>query len=242
MPRRCRGFTLIEIMLVIVIIGCAVGIVVLSIPGAGGSGDRDLKSLSEQLAASVRMAADQSVLEGRTIALQVDDSGYQFLVREAKTPARDDAQAQDGDKPAQPNDEAQSENSSASKEIPTAWEDQVWVPYEKEKFAPSHEFPENTKIERDLGGLALESEEAKIGQQKPDWFAQNDGEEGKANPEPQIFLLPGGEITPFKLTITEVLPGDESGSEGHFYRQIRGDEAGQVRLLTADQVKAEDDQ
>ena len=240
MPRRCRGFTLIEIMLVIVIIGCAVGIVVLSIPGAGGSGDRDLKSLSEQLAASVRMAADQSVLEGRTIALQVDDSGYQFLVREAKTPARDDAQ--DGDKPGQPNDEAQSENSSASKEIPTAWEDQVWVPYEKEKFASSHEFPENTKIELDLGGLALESEDAKIGQQKPDWFAQNDGEEGKANPEPQIFLLPGGEITPFKLTITEVLPGDESGSEGHFYRQIRGDEAGQVRLLTADQVKAEDDQ
>ena len=236
MSCRSRGFTLIEIMLVIVIIGCAVGVVVLSIPGVGSSGERDLKSLSEQLAASIRMAAEQSVLEGRTIALQVDDSGYQFLVREAKTKPDE---AQEGDKP---NEDAQSNNKSEVKEIPTAWEDQVWVPYEKEKFAASHEFPENTKVELDLGGLALESEEAKIGQQKPDWFAQGSDEEGKANPEPQIFLLPGGEITPFKLTITEVLPGDEEGGEGHFYRQIRGDEAGQVRLLTAAQAKAEDSQ
>ncbi len=236
MSCRSRGFTLIEIMLVIVIIGCAVGVVVLSIPGVGGSGDRDLKSLSEQLTASIRMAAEQSVLEGRTIALRVDDSGYQFLVREAKKKAREE---QDGETP---NSDGQDDKNNEIKEIPTVWEDQVWVPYEKEKFSASHEFPENTKVELELGGLALESEEAKIGQQKPDWFAQGDGDEEGSNPEPQIFLLPGGEITPFKLTITEVLPGDDAGEEGHFFRQIRGDETGQVRILTADQVKAEDSQ
>ncbi|MGL4206663.1 MAG: prepilin-type N-terminal cleavage/methylation domain-containing protein [Aeromonadaceae bacterium] len=236
MSCRSRGFTLIEIMLVIVIIGCAVGVVVLSIPGVGGSGDRDLKSLSEQLTASVRMAAEQSVLEGRTIALQVDDAGYQFLVREAKSSPRDGKEGEN------PDDESQRESKGNTKEIPTAWEDQVWVPYEKEKFAASHEFPENTKVELELGGLALESDEARIGQQKPDWFGLGSDEEGKPNPEPQIFLLPGGEITPFKLTITEVLPGDDAGGESHFYRQIRGDETGQVRLLTADQVKAEDNQ
>lgn len=33
MRKNMRGFTLIEIMLVMVIIGCAAGIVILSIPG-----------------------------------------------------------------------------------------------------------------------------------------------------------------------------------------------------------------
>ena len=47
MPKRSRGFTLLEIMLVIMIIGCSVGIVVLSLPNISTDG-RDIKTISER--------------------------------------------------------------------------------------------------------------------------------------------------------------------------------------------------
>ena len=88
MLMRSRGFTLIEIMLVVVIIGCAAGIVVLSLPGMGSQGDGDIKSLSDRLGATLTQASEQSMLEGRTIGVWVDPQGYQFMVRQKKQAKR----------------------------------------------------------------------------------------------------------------------------------------------------------
>ena len=209
-----RGFTLIEIMLVVVIIGCAVGIVVLSIPGFAPGGTVDLKTRTENMTVLMNQVAEQALLEGRTIALRVDPEGYQFMVREPKKEAQ-----------AAPTD---------STLIPTAWEDQVWAPYQNEKLAVKGSFPEGTSVELELGGLMLDSEERTLGLEKQDWFGRDEDQE---NREPQILFLPGGEITPFHLTLTGA---EEEGSETQpFLAQIRGDESGKVQWLDRAALAAE---
>lgn len=218
MPSKSRGFTLIEIMLVMVIIGCAVGVVVLSMPGVGSRDDGDIKTQSERLQALVSQVAEQAMLEGRTIGLRIDPTGYQFMVRQKKS-----------------TDQAVTTESANSNQIATAWEDQVWVRYEKDKLRTNATFPEGTEVDLELGGLALDNEENRVGLEKVDWFSQRD----ETNPEPQILLLPGGEITPFELTLTP--PTDENANaQDKNYIQLRGDETGQVRVLTRAEVETEE--
>ncbi len=208
MGRAARGFTLIEILLVIIIIGCAVGIVVLSLPGGPGStsASRDLGVESQRLEAAIRLAGEQAVLEGRIIGLRIDPHAYQFMVRAP-----------------QPEGEATPADGGADEE----WR---WVAYAQERFPASRQFPDEVLLELELGGLALQSEESRLGRSQPDWFP---GAGDDATAEPQIYLLPGGEMTPFQLTLSE--PQSEAG----FYRQLRGEENGQVRQLSREQVQAE---
>lgn len=240
MPKRSRGFTLLEIMLVIMIIGCSVGIVVLSLPNISTDG-RDIKTISERLAASIQMAADQSVMEGRTIALYVDDKGYKFMVRAPREDAEDEKKDADSEDVDSTEDSAKEQSGTSADTMPTPWEDQVWALYTKEKFVATRDFPEKTEIKLDLGGLPLESEESRLGSDKQGWFdtgshPEDEGEEPL--PEPQIYILPGNEITPFTLTLSLLEEGQsEPASEN--YRQIKVDEAGKVRVLTAAEVKAE---
>ncbi|MFB0953261.1 MAG: hypothetical protein QMB70_02015, partial [Aeromonadaceae bacterium] len=58
--------------------------------------------------------------------------------------------------------------------------------------------------------------------------------------QPQILLLPGGEITPFHLILTQAAEPGEDEAANSVYRQIRGDESGKIRVLTEDEVKAEE--
>lgn len=239
MPKRSRGFTLLEIMLVIMIIGCSVGIVVLSLPNISTDG-RDIKTVSERLAASIQMAADQAVMEGRTIALYVDDKGYKFMVRAAKQGLEEQQnREEDADNIDEASDSAASNSDASAGTMPTAWEDQVWALYSKDKFVATRDFPEKTEIKLDVGGLPLESEESRLGSDKQGWFDTGTRADDEAPlPEPQIYILPGNEITPFTLTLSLLEEGQSEPSSDN-YRQIKVDDTGKVRLLTEAEVKAE---
>ncbi len=67
-----RGFTLVELMVVIVIIGLAAGAVLLAIPDSGGS----LRSEAERFAARAKAARDGAILEARPAALRIGPGGY----------------------------------------------------------------------------------------------------------------------------------------------------------------------
>ena len=217
MLKRSRGFTLIEIMLEMASRGGAAGMAVLPLPGRGSQGDGDIKSLSERLGATLTQASEQAMLEGRTIGVWVDPQGYQFMVRQKK-------QATDGE--------------PAANTLPVAdWDDQLWVAYEKEKFVTSGKFPEGCEVALELGGLALDPEENRLGMEKQVWLPQTQPLEER---QPQILLLPGGEITPFHLTLTQAADPEDDDEASSVYRQIRGDESGKIRVLTEDEVKAEE--
>lgn len=77
--RKEWGFTLVELMVVLVIIGLAGAAVMLSIPEAGGS----LAGEADRFAARAKAARDTAVLESRAVALQLGRGGYEVAKRES---------------------------------------------------------------------------------------------------------------------------------------------------------------
>lgn len=72
-----HGFTLVELMIVVAIIGAMSAIVVLTLPDSRGR----LIDAAETFAARVRIARDGAVVDGRETSLAMDPLGYGFEQR-----------------------------------------------------------------------------------------------------------------------------------------------------------------
>ena len=77
--RGGNGFTLVELMIVITLIGLASAAVVLALPDPRGR----LRDDAERFAARARAAHDLAIVEGRSVSIWVSDGGYGFDRREA---------------------------------------------------------------------------------------------------------------------------------------------------------------
>ncbi|MFP4243574.1 MAG: type II secretion system minor pseudopilin GspH [Ectothiorhodospira sp.] len=77
--RPCRGFTLLELMVVLVIVATLAGFAVLAV-GDGGRG-RMIEEEVRRLEALITLARDEAILLGREIAVGFDRGGYTFLHR-----------------------------------------------------------------------------------------------------------------------------------------------------------------
>lgn len=75
--RGSRGFTLVELLVVLVIIGLAAAAVVLTMPERGGS----LHSEAERFAARTKAARDNAILRAHAVAVQVGAGGYEVADR-----------------------------------------------------------------------------------------------------------------------------------------------------------------
>ena len=75
--RRSRaGFTLVELLMVITIIGLAAGAVVLSVPDPRPSVAED----AERFAARLSRAREEAILSNRPVAVEATSAGYGFAV------------------------------------------------------------------------------------------------------------------------------------------------------------------
>jgi general secretion pathway protein H len=74
-----RGFTLVELMVVIVVIGLIAGVAVLAIPEPGGG----LGAEAERFAARAKAAQEAAVINSRATSLRVDASGYAIARNES---------------------------------------------------------------------------------------------------------------------------------------------------------------
>jgi len=77
---RCRGFTLVEILVVVVIMAVVISLAVLAI-GASGR-DSQLDEESRRIEGLVGLLHERAVLEGRDFGLRIEPTGYEFVVYE----------------------------------------------------------------------------------------------------------------------------------------------------------------
>lgn len=76
-PDSARGFTLIEVLVVVVIVGIISAVVLLSFGVLGD--ERSLQQQARRLSSLIELAADESLMQGRDFGLEFTRTGYRFL-------------------------------------------------------------------------------------------------------------------------------------------------------------------
>lgn len=77
MPGRSRGFTLIEILVAVVIIGIVMSVTVLSLSLA--SNDRELRKQARRFVSLVDLAQTDSMMQGRDFGIEFMTGAYRFV-------------------------------------------------------------------------------------------------------------------------------------------------------------------
>ncbi len=76
--RAARGFTLVEVMVVLVIIGITLGMVSLN---AIPSTQQNLLGEAKRIALLLQLARDEAIVRNRLVSFEADSDSYRFLVR-----------------------------------------------------------------------------------------------------------------------------------------------------------------
>lgn len=79
-PGRERGFTLLELLVVMVIAGIMLGVVTLN---AMPSQQQSLQSEARRIALLFQLARDEAIVRNRPIAFESGSQSYRFMVRES---------------------------------------------------------------------------------------------------------------------------------------------------------------
>ncbi|QSX33514.1 type II secretion system minor pseudopilin GspH [Shewanella avicenniae] len=162
--QRQQGFTLLEVMLVVLLMGLMAAAVTLSI-GSGGQ-QQVLNREAQRFMATTEALQDEAVLSGGFFGIVVEEQKYHYvMLKEGK-----------------------------------------WRPIEQDNLLSERQLPAGIVTDLEVEGLPLEQDE-----QQQSWFGEPfieaDAAERKKFPEPQIMLLPSGEMTGFKLRF--IAAGDE---------------------------------
>ena len=79
---RASGFTLLEVLVVMVIVGIIVSMAVISVNVLGR--DREMDQEARRLQAVLDQAREDAMLEGRDLGLRIDARGYDFVRYDAR--------------------------------------------------------------------------------------------------------------------------------------------------------------
>lgn len=80
--RRQTGFTILELLVVILIIGMIMSFAALSV---GGGADKTVEQEAKRLTALMRLASEESIMNSRDMVLQLTRTQYSFLLLDEVT-------------------------------------------------------------------------------------------------------------------------------------------------------------
>lgn len=186
---RHAGFTLMEVMLVILLMGLAAAAVTMSI---GNSGPQQaLERTAQQFIAATELVLDETVLSGYFVGIVVEKTSYQFVY----------------------------------------YKDSKWHPLEKDRILSEKQMDPGVTLNLVLDGLPLVQED----ETEESWFEEPliepSAEDKKKHPEPQILLLPSGEMSAFELSFIA------KTDQGEIDVLVVGDSLGRLTLGHPDEVR-----
>lgn len=170
--KQVTGFTLIEVMLVIVVIGIMVSVI--GVNFTNDSPDKKLASESARFAGIFDIATEYGMLNNVELGVVIEKSGYQIV-------------GYDGTR---------------------------WAEIPNQPAFTYHQFPEGIEAELVFDDLPLEAslfdsqafieqqQELQEQREQENERTSNNREEKVIEPLPQIYLLSGGDITPFSLILS----------------------------------------
>lgn len=159
---KAAGFTLVEILLVMAIIGMIAGSVALTLPSSSPS-QRSPQDLAVTLKEQLQYAREHAMVRQQPLGLHADDEGYRFL----------------------------------------RWYDGQWQPLTVRGLQPVRW--SNTiqwQLEPIAGNLMVQEQAARTLLFQAD-DQQDENEQAEDRPQPQILILPSGEITAFSLALDD---------------------------------------
>ena len=181
--RHSRGFTLLEVMLVVLLMGLAATAVTMTMGNSGPK--QQLTREAQRFMAATETVLDETVLSGQFIGIVVDKDKYHFVL----------------------------------------FKENKWQPLEQDRLLAEKQLPEGISLSVELEGLPLVQED----EEQDSWFDEPFIEELDADkkkfPEPQIMLLPSGEMTAFELSF---IARDSQGETVEVL--VSGDSLGRLKL------------
>lgn len=81
--KSAPGFTLIEVLVIVIIIGIVSAVVLLSLGVLGD--DRSLQQQARRISSLIEMSSDEALMEGRDFGVEFKRTGYRFLEFDALT-------------------------------------------------------------------------------------------------------------------------------------------------------------
>ncbi len=78
-PAHARGFSLLELLVVMVIVGLSLGMVSFS---ASQNGQKDLQNDAQRISLLLQMARDEAIVRDRPVAFEADENHYDFQVKD----------------------------------------------------------------------------------------------------------------------------------------------------------------